>query len=547
MSVIDQEEVSKRRGIYFPSFGIYGGSSGLYDYGPYGSRLRDNIIKTWKDMFLSEGNIAEYDGTSLTLSAVLKASGHYDRFFDYSIECTKCHTKYRADTLLEEQGIEIKLDQSWLENKIRELDVKCKTCGGELGHVEIHKLMFQVDQGSGQEPLLLRPETAQGIFINFKEYYRFFREKLPFGIIQVGRGFRNEISPRKALFRLREFNMMECESFFDPENEKWIREPNSYDKIQFLTNEGKQLFMTAKEALESGIIKSNPLAYFIGKSYQFFKRIGLNTEKIRFRQHKKDELSHYSSDTWDAEALTSIGWIEITGIAHRGNYDLSRHIQFSGKDLYAQRVIPQKKITEEVKEIDFAGIRKKYGKDASTIISQLKQNQERVILNGEEVNVEEFINTKKIEKVVDRENFIPIVIEPSFGLDRIIYAVLDHNFHTREESGYNVLSIPREICPYDLVVLPLLSDERMENVAKEISDELLRKGIGVIYDDSGSIGKRYSRYDEVGIMYAVTVDHETLKENTVTLRHRDTRQQIRIKRDDILYNVSVNAWNGNVN
>jgi glycyl-tRNA synthetase len=547
MNEIDQEEIAKRRGLYFPSFGIYGGVSGLYDYGPYGSRIRDNIIRIWKQMMLSEGNIAEYDGTAITQASVLKASGHYDRFFDYSVECKKCHTKYRADHIIEEVGFEVKLSQSWLDEKIRELNLKCKNCGGELGPVQIHKLMFHIDQGNDQEGLFLRPETAQGIFINFKEYYRFFREKLPFAIIQVGRGYRNEISPRKALYRLREFNMMECESFFDPVNEKWINEPTDKEEIKFLTNDGKELMISPKEAFEKGIIKSQPLAYFIGKSYQFFLRIGIDKEKLRYRQHKKDELSHYSSDTWDAEALTSIGWIEITGIAHRGNYDLSRHIEFSGRDLFAQRTIPQKKVYEDIKEIDFAGIRKKFGKDAASLIMQIKEGKEEIEIKGAKVDISEFISIRKEEKIVDRENFIPVVVEPSFGLDRIIYTVIDHNLHLREESGYNVLSIPREISPYDVAVLPLLSNDDMEKMAVHIFQDLLLKNINAIYDDSGSIGKRYARYDEVGITYDITIDHDTLKDNTVTLRHRDTKEQIRIRIEDIENKIRFYPWNGKIN
>lgn len=547
MNEIDQEEVSKRRGIYFPSFGIYGGSSGLYDYGPYGSMIRDNIIKIWKEMMISEGNIAEYDGTSLTQQSVLKASGHYDRFFDYSVECTQCKTKYRADHLLEEQGIEVKLERTWLDKKIRELEMKCKNCGGELGPVEIHKLMFQVDQGGDNDPLFLRPETAQGIFINFKEYYRFFREKLPFGIIQVGRGYRNEISPRKALYRLREFNMMECESFFDPANEKWITDPLDSDKVKLLTNQGKELFLSPMEAYKQGIVRSQPLAYFIGKSFQFFIRIGIDKEKLRYRQHKKDELSHYSSDTWDAEALTSIGWIEITGIAHRGNYDLSRHIEYSGKDLYAQRVIPQKKVLEEIKEIDYAGVRKKYGKDASKIILQLKEGKTVMEFDGTKIDLNEFITIRKEERIVDRENFIPVVIEPSFGLDRIIYAILEHNFHKREDTGYNILSIPHELSPYEVAILPLLSDEEMEGLSEEIFRELLSYNVRAIYDDSGSIGKRYARYDEVGVTYGITIDHDSLKDGTVTIRHRDTREQMRIRRNEIIEKIRSCPWNGKLN
>ncbi|MCL5929945.1 MAG: glycine--tRNA ligase, partial [Candidatus Thermoplasmatota archaeon] len=212
MKGVDQEEIARRRGIYFQGFGIYGGLSGLFDFGPYGSRMKDKIVRTWKETMLSEGNIAEFDGTTITHTQVLKASGHYDRFFDFSVECKKCGTKYRADDLVEKRGVKVTLDRDWLQSKITELGIKCEKCNGDLGEVKIQKLMFQVDQEEGSEPLFLRPETAQGMFINFKEYYRFFREKLPFAIITVGRGYRNEISPRRALYRLREFNMMECES-----------------------------------------------------------------------------------------------------------------------------------------------------------------------------------------------------------------------------------------------------------------------------------------------------------------------------------------------
>ncbi len=543
----DQEEISKRRGIYLPSFLIYGGVSGLYDYGPYGSRIKDNVIRIWKDMMLSEGNVAEYDGTSLTQISVLKASGHYDRFFDYSTECENCHTKFRVDDLLEKRNIEVRLDQDYLTRALKDNDIKCDKCGGELGEVKIHKLMFQVEQGQNSDPLFLRPETAQGIFVNFKEYYRFFREKLPFAIIQVGRGYRNEISPRKALYRLREFNMMECESFFDPENERWVNEPPDSFKVKLAANTGEEFFISPREAYERQIVKSQPLAYFIGKSFQFYVRIGLDPDRIRYRQHKKDELSHYSSDTWDAEALTSTGWIEITGIAHRGTYDLSRHIETSGKDLYAQRVVPSRKVMEEEVDIDYGLIKKKFVNEAPAVISALKNNQDFVTIKGEKIKLAEFLIKSHMEKIIDRENFIPTVIEPSFGLDRIIYSLFDQNFTTRAESGFNVLRIPSEISPYEAVVLPLMPNDSLDKVAREVFSQLLAKGGRVLYDESGSIGKRYARYDEVGIVYGITIDYDTLKDNTVTLRHRDTREQIRIPIKEIMNYVRSSPWNGKKN
>jgi glycyl-tRNA synthetase len=547
MKDLDQEEIARRRGIYFQGFGIYGGVSGLYDYGPYGSRIKDKVTAIWKEIMLGEGNVAEYDGTSITHVQVLKASGHYDRFFDYSIECQKCHAKYRADDLIEKKGIQVILDRQWLQDKILELGIRCERCQGQLGEVKIQKLMFPVEQGEGVDPLYLRPETAQGMFINFKEYYRFFREKLPFAIITVGRGYRNEISPRRALYRLREFNMMECESFFDPEEEKWVREPEDSIAVVFLTKEGKEIKTTPKKAFTSGLVGSQPMAYFMGIALKFYSRVGLDLERIRFRQHKKEELSHYSTDTWDAEARTDLGWIEITGIAHRGSFDLSNHIKSSGKDLYAQRIVPKKEITQRTKEIDYAKIKSEDTRNSAVIISALKDGREEVTIGDRTIKLGKFIKEKEERLIVDKENFIPIVIEPAFGLDRIFYSILDHNLARREDSGYVVLTLPREVSPYEATILPLMNKDVLVARAQTIFSNLLLNGFSVLYDDSGSIGKRYSRYDEVGILYCITVDYDSLKNGDVTLRHRDTREQIRIKIENIKDYLRTNPWNGKTN
>ena len=544
MKGVDQEEIARRRGIYFQGFGIYGGLSGLFDFGPYGSRMKDKIVRTWKETMLSEGNIAEFDGTTITHTQVLKASGHYDRFFDFSVECKKCGTKYRADDLVEKRGVKVTLDRDWLQSKITELGIKCEKCNGDLGEVRIQKLMFQVDQGEGSEPLFLRPETAQGMFINFKEYYRFFREKLPFAIVTVGRGYRNEISPRRALYRLREFNMMECESFFDPQNEKWVHDPEDSISVTFLTNDGKELKATPKEAYDKGIVKSHPMAYFMGLALRFYSAVGIDIGRIRFRQHRKEELSHYSSETWDAESLTDLGWIEITGIAHRGTFDLANHIKASGKDLYAQRVIPRKEVIESKKEIDYQTIKAEFPKQSSKIIAAMKDGASSLSIEGKNIDIGRFLVEKEEKVVVDRENFIPVVIEPAFGLDRIIYTILDHNLSVREDSGYVCLKVPYSISPYDAAILPLMARDGLDVKANSIFENLLKQKFSVLYDDSGSIGKRYSRYDEVGILYCITVDYDTLKNGDVTIRHRDTRVQIRIKIDEIPDYLGRNPWNG---
>ncbi|MEL9914875.1 MAG: glycine--tRNA ligase [Thermoplasmatales archaeon] len=544
MKDVDQEELSRRRGIYFQSFGIYGGLSGLYDYGPVGSRIKDNVARIWKEMMMAEGAVAEFDGTSLTHESVLKASGHYDRFFDFYVECTKCKARYRPDELLERRGISPILEKEWLQDKISQLNLRCENCGGAFGEVMVQKLMFQVEQGSDIPDLFLRPETAQGIFINFKEYYRFFREKLPFAIITIGRGYRNEISPRKALYRLREFNMMECESFYDPNDEKWIKDIEGSIKTKFITNTGQEFYISPKEAYERNIVKSHPIAYFIGFALAFYSRIGIDLEKVRFRQHRKEELSHYSSDTWDAEALTDIGWIEITGIAHRGTFDLSNHIKYSGKDLYAQRIIPKRELLKERRDIDYASLKNDYPKNYREIIEAINQGNDFIELDGNKVDLSRYYKSVVEKVVVDREKFIPVVIEPSFGLDRIIYTILDHSMSVREDSGYIYLRLPYEISPYDLAVLPLMNRDGLAEKAQAIFNSMLQRGLKAIYDDSGSIGKRYARYDEIGITYCVTIDYDTLKDDTVTVRHRDSMQQIRVHYKELPEFLKVNPWNG---
>ncbi|RLF49147.1 MAG: glycine--tRNA ligase, partial [Thermoplasmata archaeon] len=311
--------LAKRRGFFYPSSEIYGGLAGFYDYGPLGVRLRDNLIKVWKNYYVLGENFLEIDTPTLTPEEVFIASGHVKEFTDKMVKCTSCGAEYKADD-------------------VGSSDL-CPACGGLLSEEGDVNLMFSTEVGiKSTRKAYLRPETAQGIFVSFINLYLFNREKMPFGVVQVGRGYRNEISPRQGLIRLREFNMAEAEVFIDPRNKRW-------DKFQLVCNEvmhlvddkGQEWEMSAVDAVEKKIIGSEALAYFMVLTKRYLIDVGIDEKKLRFRKHKKEEQAHYAMECWDAEALTSYGWVEIVGIADRGDFDLSMHIKHSDANLRAFR------------------------------------------------------------------------------------------------------------------------------------------------------------------------------------------------------------------
>ena len=460
-------ELAKRRGFFWPAFSIYGGESGFYDYGPLGVLMRDNIVRIWKEAYLTEDAIM-VDTPVLVPMGVFKSSGHVDKFLDIAAECSNCHLRQKLENFLKPSGItETFTSSEEAELFLSSNVVRCTKCGSRILKAFDFKLMFRLpDQGSMGD-LFLRPETAQGIFIDFKLLNGYFRGKLPMAVAQQGKGFRNEISPRQTLVRMKEFNMCEVEVFVDPVKKYWKEIPDGAI-ISLIPRDGEAQHLSASDALRKNVLTSNGMAYFINLTHSILLKMGIAPDKIRFRQHHADELAHYSADSWDAEALIDGDWLEITGIADRN--DLRNH----------------------------------------------------EIATGEKMSV-----------TTEEGPITPSVIEPASGLDRIFFSVMMHSLKTRD-TGFNVLSLPIEVAPYHAAVFPLVKKDGLDELARELFNELRKRDPFVLLDESGSIGKRYARQDEIGTPYCVTVDRETIENGTVTVRERDSASQIRIAKDILI-------------
>lgn len=542
--------VCKRRGYIWPSFELYGGVAGMFDYGPLGLAMRNNILEAWRDIYKVGEGFIEIDSETVNPEDVFKASGHVEQFSDLMTNCSECQLPFRADHLVEDYcDNPDTMGPSDLEKAFDEFNIKCPECGGNLGRVEDFNLMFKTTIGPGSSRVgYMRPETAQGIFVNFPNLYRYNREKLPLGVIQTGRGYRNEISPRQGMIRMREFNMMEVELFVSPEDKGWSKYPEVKDKmLTLLPNDTDEMVdMTVGEAVDKGIIANPVLGYFIYVTKELLERLGIDTSKLRFRQHLKDEKAHYAEDCWDAEVLLSYGWTEVTGVADRGCWDLSRHSQFSGADLSHFEMF------DEPKEMTFNKVvanHRKLGPEfkdrAKAIATALESKSEddvadnKIVLNieGEEIVLtDEFFEVKEVTEKVTGKRVIPHVIEPSYGLDRIFYSVLEHSYFNDEKRGYSVLRLAPEVAPIKAGIFPLMSKDGLDDLAKKIYSEVHSSELPAFYDDSGTIGRRYARTDEIGVPWCITVDYESLEgpdKGTVTIRERDTGDQKRIPADDV--------------
>ncbi len=538
-------EMLVRRGFLWQSFEIYGGMAGFIDYGPLGNAVRRKLENLWRKYFVINERSVEIDTPTIGVEEVFIASGHAEGFTDVAIECESCGRVFRADHYIKEKlNIEVDptIERVW--DVVVEFNLKCE-CGGNFKKPFHFNLMFETKIGPGKgKKGHLRPETAQGIFIAFKRLSNYFRDKLPFGVAQIGRAYRNEISPRQGVIRLREFNQAELEFFCHPGEKK---HPEFYkyanDVVTLVDKFDKEHKVTLKEAVEKGIIAHELLAYFIGKTRRFLLEAGVKDEKLRFRQHKDDERAHYAVDCWDAEALTSYGWVEIVGIADRSDYDLSRHTQFSGEDLSV--FVPFKepiKVKRKKVVPNLAKLGPVYKDKAKKIAEELEklenaEDEVEVVVDGEKIKLSrEFYEIREVEEEVHGERVIPHVVEPSFGLDRITYVLLEHAFDKDVVDGEErrVLRLKRWIAPIDVAVLPLLSREEFQKKALEIVEMLRESGIYTEYDDSGSIGRRYRRFDEIGVPFCVTVDHQTFEDNTVTIRDRDTTKQVRVKVEELV-------------
>jgi len=540
----------KRRGFIWPSFELYGGVAGMFDYGPLGSNMRNNILEVWRDIYRGREGFIEIDSETVNPREVFKASGHVDEFADLITYCTKCESAFRADHLVKEffDNADV-LSPKQLDEAFVKFDVKCPECGEKLGPVEEFNLMFKTTIGPGSSRVgYLRPETAQGIFVNYLNLYRYNREKLPLGVIQTGRGYRNEIAPRQGMIRMREFNMMEVELFVDPDDKNWSRFPDiENDMIVLVPNTGTEtVTMTVGEAVRKGIIANKVLAYFVYTTQQFLVRLGVDPKRLRFRQHLRDEMAHYAKDCWDAEILLSFGWIEVTGIADRGCWDLSRHAEFSGTEL------THFKKFDEPKEIEIDKVKAKHkalgpkfkgkAKDIAEMMetkhpSDIKDGKLTLKVEGEEIVLDgEFFEVVKVCEKVSGERVVPHVIEPSHGLDRIFYSVLEHSYSYDKKEDYTVLRLAPEVAPIKIGIFPLMEKDGLDTLALDIYKKVHSTSTEAYYDGSGTIGKRYARMDEVGTPWCVTVDYESLdgpSKGTVTIRDRDTTAQKRISADSV--------------
>ena len=438
----------KNRGFIYPGSEIYGGLANTWDYGPLGNELKNNVKNAWRKKFIQEQkNVVGLDSAILMNPETWVASGHVGGFSDPLIDCRECKTRHRADKLIEEwaheQGKDMIADgmsEKELIDFIKENNIPCPNCG-KTNFTDIRKfnLMFKTSQGVTEDKkseIYLRPETAQGIFVDFKSVLRTSRKKIPMGIAQIGKAFRNEITPGNFIFRIREFEQMEMEFFCKPGTDlEWFKYWKDYAENWLLS-------------------------------------LGIKKENIRLRDHSKEELVFYSKATTDIEFNFPFGWGELWGIADRTDYDLSRHMEHSKQDLTYQ--------------------------DLET-----------------------------------KEKYIPYVIEPSLGADRVVLAFLCNAYEEEEiDKGdvRTVLHLHPALAPYKVAILPL--SKKLSEKANEVYDKLSKKFM-CDYDETGSIGKRYRRQDEIGTPFCVTIDFDTLEDETVTIRDRDTMEQIRLKIDEL--------------
>lgn len=553
--------IARKRGYLYPSFEIYSGVAGFYDYGPLGGTLKNNIMNLWRKYYVNGEGFFEIEAPTIMPKPTLKASGHVDNFTDPMTKCKECKEIYRADHVIEaviDDDVEGLPDET-LTQIIKDNNIVCESCGGELDDVVSYNLMFKTQIGaSGKQTALMRPETAQGIFIAFKRISRFYKDKLPFGIVQLGKSYRNELSPRQGVIRLREFTQAEAEIFVDPSDKTHAKFESVADHELKLYSQKQQqnrdepLQITAGEAVDAGIISSETIAYQITIAHNFLHDLGIGDDAIRFRQHLPDEMAHYAIDCWDAEVKTDqYGWVEIIGIADRTDFDLKSHIKHSKEDLSVFKEYDEPKTVTTTKA-NFN--MKKFGptfKGDSPKAKEILENTDvdvimkafedegvfKFTIGENEYEIDDsFITFKTEDEQIRGERIIPHVIEPSYGIDRIIYSTLLHSY-TEDENDEGekraYLKLPAKIAPIKAAILPLVNKEPLVSLASDIEDMIRASDIITTFDVSGTIGRRYARGDEIGIPYAVTVDYDSIDDEKVTIRNRDNLKQKRVNISDV--------------
>jgi len=435
--------------------------------------LKNKFVELWRRELVRRDRMMEVDGSQIMSKSVFEASGHLTSFADPIVGCEKCKSIFRADKLIAEITSIVVPESAQLsefDRIILEKNVACPKCKSKLGNARKFNMMFKVGIGPESEPAYLRPETCQSIFVDFPRLFKTMRGKLPFIIAQIGKSFRNEISPRQSLLRLREFYQAEIEVFCNPNKlddiEKFSEVENT--EIRVMINDSIKS-MTCKQALESKILPNKLVAYYLGLLVEFYQKTGIDVKKSRFRKLADKEKAFYASVAFDFEVETTVGWLELVACNYRSDYDLKSHAS---------------------------------------------------------------ISKEKFEVLDDDVKVLPHVFELSMGIDRSLYTILEHSFREDKDNERVVLSLKPYLAPIHVGILSLVKKDGLAEKTEEIFSNLRTK-YDTFLDHSGAIGRRYRRLDEVGAPLAVTVDHQTLQDNTVTVRMRDSMNQERIKISDL--------------
>lgn len=559
-------ELARRRGFFWPSYEIYGGVSGFLTYGHLGTLLKQRLEAKFRDFFLRPLNVLEMESSIIMPSKVLEASGHVKAFREPMVECSKCQKKFRADHLLQEQAAMSdtrteKLRLQEIAEEIKKHGVKCPDCGGSLDEPKYFMTMFTTTIGPYSDASGYgRPEAAQSVFVEFKRLYETARERLPLGVVQMGHALRNEISPRQGLIRLREFTIADIEFFFDPEEPQCpMLQDFQEETLRLLPAELKRqefkqaVEVTVTEALQKRYIQTEWQAYFMVLAKHFLNQLGVPDQQQRFIEKLEWERAHYSAQGYDQEIfLDRWGWTEVSGHNYRTNYDLNRHMEHSGADMrvfkeHSHPVKTEKTVVEPV----LAEIGPAFKEHAAKIADLLSHSDAQEVEQSLEENGYYMVGPFKIlpkhVEIVRKEveetgrRFIPHVVEPSFGIDRLIYVALECAYSKRD--GRTLLKLPRDLAPIQVGVYPLVTKDGLIETAKELYESLITNGFAAEYDEGGSIGRRYARADEVGIPLCLTIDYQTLEDDTVTLRDRDSWKQVRTDTKNILSELREYFWN----
>src|SRR5574341_975903 len=467
-------QLALERGFYFPSCEVYADAqAGFWEYGPSGVSFKNKFIELWRRELVRRDRMMEIDGSQIMSQSVFIASGHLASFADPIVGCEKCKSIFRADKLIAEVTSVVIPESAELaefDKVIAEKTVVCPKCKGKFNKAHKFNMMFKVGIGPESEPAYLRPETCQSIFVDFPRLFKTMRGKLPVGIAQIGKSFRNEISPRQSLLRLREFYQAEIEIFCNPNKlndlEKFSEIENT--EIRIMVDDSIKT-MTCKQALDSGILPNKLVAYYLGLLIEFYQKSGIDITRSRFRKLGDKEKAFYASVAFDFEVETTTGWLELVACNYRSDYDLSGHMKVSKESM-------------EVLDVD--------GK------------------------------------------VLPHVFELSMGIDRSLYCILEHSLVDDKQNDRLLLKLKPYLAPIQVGIFPLVTKDGLAEKASQIF-ETVKKDFVATYDESGSIGRRYRRLDESGVPFGVTVDRQTLEDDTVTVRERDSMQQIRIKSSEL--------------